>query len=48
MVSINAMYKSIKQSFVYSHLNDQTVLFLTVQFSINQQGLMVLSIAMYH
>ena len=30
---------SIKnQSFVYKQLNDQTVLFLTIQFSISQQS----------
>ena len=32
----------------YTQLNDQTVLFLTNQFSISQQSWMVPSIAMYH
>ena len=43
-----AMYNSsIKhQSFVYTQLNGQTVLFLTIQFSISQQSWMVPSIAM--
>ena len=36
------------QSFVYTQLNNQTVLFQTIQFSINQQNKMVPSIAMYH
>ena len=31
----------------YIQLNDQTVLFLTIQFSISQQSWMVPSIAMY-
>ena len=35
------------QSFVYTSLNDQIVLFLAIQFSISQQSLMVPSIAMY-
>ena len=33
-------------SFVYTQLTDQTVLFQTIQFTISQQSLMVLSIAM--
>ena len=34
--------------FTYAQLNDQTVLFLTIQFSICQQSLIISSIAMYH
>ncbi len=51
MVQSIAMYKknnSIKhQTFVYTQLNDQTCLFLTIQFSISQQSQMVPCIAMY-
>ncbi len=32
----------------YTQQNDQTVLILTIQFSISQQSWMVPSIAMYH
>ena len=40
---------SIKHlSFVYTQLNDQTILFQTIQFSISQQNRMVPNIAMYH
>ena len=36
------------QSFVYTQLDDQTVLFQTIQFSLSQHSKMVPSIAMYH
>ena len=32
----------------YTMLNDQTVLFLTIQFSLSQQSKMVTSISIYH
>ena len=32
----------------YTQLNEQTVLFLTIQFSMNQQNQMVPSIALYN
>ena len=35
-------------SFVYTQLNDQTVLFQTTEFSLSQQIQMVSSIAVYH
>ena len=44
---INIRYMICKHIFSYTQLNDQTVLFLTIQFRKIQKGYVVASIAMY-
>ena len=41
-------YMTCKHIFLYKKLNDQTVLFLTIQFSISQQSPMLSSNVMYN